>query len=188
MATAAIAVPGVLLPGCRGRYEDDLPPGTKLETLAVWEFVVLRAAAARILAGAAPGPAPEEVVRRADAALGALDDPAARAGLRQALMLLEYGTVFRGYVRPFSALATAAQDRVLDGLARSRLQSARVAFGAVKLLSCYYHYTDPSTWPALGYDGAWVGRVPMPVYAVDYGRRNGTPFTSGTRPYPREKA
>ena len=136
------------------------------------------------MSGAAPGPSSEEVVRRADADLAALEDPAARAGLRQALALLEYGTPAHGYVRPFSILAAADQDRVLDGFARSRWETPRVAFAVVKLLASYYYYTDPATWPALGYDGPWVGRLPMPVYAVDYGTRNGSPFSSGSKPYP----
>jgi len=180
-------LPGVLLSGCR-RYESEVPAGTRLKTLAAWEFVVLRAAAARILEGAAEGPGPEDVMRRADADLATVEDPAVRAGLRQVLVLLEYGTPLRGYLRPFSSLAPREQDRVLAGLAASRFGFARVAFGTVKLLACYYHYTDPATWPALGYDGPWAGRVPLPAYAIDYGTRNGTAFVSGTRPFPAETA
>jgi hypothetical protein len=183
VASAALALPSVVLGGCRGRYEDEVPAGLRLRALAPWEFVTLRAAAGRILAGAGDGPGAEEVARRADAELAEID-ALARAGVRQALLVVEYGTALRGHVRPFSALPPERQDRVLDGLARSRLQSARVAFAAVKLLACFYHYSDPGTWPALGYDGPWVGRIALPAHRVDYGSRNGEPFVSERRPFP----
>ena len=149
---------------------------------------MLRAAAARILDATGEGPPPVEVVGRVDAELATLEDPAARQGVGAVLAVVEYSPPLWGYVRPFSALPPAGQDRVLAGLAQSRLRSARVAFATVKLLACYFHYTDPATWKALGYDGPWVGRVPLAAYAVDYGTRNDAPFTSGSRRYPVEGA
>jgi hypothetical protein len=176
-----------VLPGCRRAYEHDLPAGTRLKVLEPWEFVVLRAAAARILDGAGEGPSATDIVQRADAEIAGLEDPAVRAGVGQVLLVVEYATPLWGHVRPFSALPAAAQDRVLGGLATSRLRSARVAFATVKLLAYYFHYTDPVTWKPLGYDGPWVGRVPLPAYAVDYGVRNDAPFVSGSRGFPPEK-
>jgi len=177
-----------VLPGCRRRYEREVPSGTRLASLAPWEFVVLRATSARILDGAGPGASPEAVVRRADADLATVEDPGVRGGVQQVLTLVEYGPVLRGYLRPFSALPATSQDHVLAGLERSRFTLGRVAFATVKLFACYYHYTDAAAWPALGYDGPWVGRIPLPAYGVDYGTRNGVAFSSGTRPYPTSKA
>ncbi len=185
--TAALALPSVTLPGCRRRYEDDVPDGLRLKVLAPWEFVVLRAAAARILDGAGDGPDATDVARRADIELATVEDANVRAGVQEVLTLVEYGTPLRGYLRTFSRLAPADQDRVLLGLERSRFTSARVAFATVKLFACYYHYTDPATWPALGYEGPWNGRIPLPAYAVDYGTRNGAAFASGRRPFPPER-
>jgi len=165
-----------------------MPSGTRLASLAPWEYVVLRATSARILDAAGPGLDADAVVRRADADLATVDDPGVRAGVQEVLTLVEYGPVLRGYLRPFSALPAASQDHLLAGLERSRFTLGRAAFSIVKLFACYYHYTDPAAWPALGYDGPWVGRVPMPAYSVDYGTRNGAAFSSGTRPYPSGKA
>jgi hypothetical protein len=186
--SAGLALDGVLLAGCRGSYQGDLPADLRLQTLKPWEFVVLRAGVARILDGAGEGPSAEDVARRADAELATVDDPAVRAGIGHLLLFLEYGTPLVGYFRPFSVLAADEQDRVLAGLARSRFRTGRVTFATVKLFAYYYHYAAPVTWPALGYDGPWVGRLPLPAYAVDYGTRNGAPFTSGSRPLPTDKA
>lgn len=182
----ALALPTVL-PGCRRRYERELAPGTRLATLTPWEFVVLRAASARILDGAGPGADADAVVRRADADLATVDDPAVRAGVREVLRVVEYVPVLRGHLRPFSVLAPVVQDGVLDVLARSRFTIGRVSFATVKLFAYYYHYTDAATWPALGYEGPWVGRVALPAYRVDYGLRNGVPFAVGVRPRPTRK-
>jgi hypothetical protein len=183
-ASAAVALPSVVLAGCRSAYEADLPPDLRLRALSAWEFVVLRAAAGRLLAGAEPLD-PGAVAARADAHLGTVHDPAVREGVRWVLRIVEYGTPLAGKVQPFSTLGAAAQDGVLQALATSRFLTPRTAFATVKLLSCFFHYTQDATWSALGYDGPWVGRVPLPPYRVDYGTRNDVPFASGSTRYPR---
>jgi hypothetical protein len=183
-ATATLAVPSVVLGGCRGAYEADLPRDLRLQALSAWEFVVLRAATARLLAGAEPLD-PGAVAARADAHLATVGDPAVRDGVRWVLRIVEYGTPLAGKARPFSVLGVTAQDGVLQALATSRFLTPRTAFATVKLLSCFFHYTQDATWSALGYDGPWVGRVPLPPYRVDYGTRNDVPFASGSARYPR---
>jgi len=183
-SAAALAVPSVVLSGCRASYEADVPNDLRLQALAAWEFVVLQAAAGRLLAGAEPLD-PAAVAQRADAHLATVHDPAVRDGVRWVLRIVEYGTPLAGKLRPFSVLEAGAQDDVLRALATSRHLTPRTAFATVKLLACFFHYTRDETWEALGYDGPWVGRVPLPPYRVDYGMRNDAPFVSGATPYPK---
>ena len=47
----------------------------------------------------------------------------------------------------------------LERLRLSRLRALRYLFFCVKSLFAMAYYTRPATWPAIGYDGPYLGRV-----------------------------
>ena len=72
---------------------------------------------------------------------------------------VEHGTrVFSLTLAPFSELSPAAREAYLLGWSRSRIALRRLGFRALKNLVMLAYYTHESTWPAIGYEGPWVGR------------------------------
>jgi hypothetical protein len=84
---------------------------------------------------------------------------------RAALVLLEWEPLLRLAGR-FSRLGVAARRAHLERWARSRLLPLRAGYAALKTLALLAYYTRPETWPAMGYDGPWIGRIPVEVIPV----------------------
>lgn len=108
---------------------------------------------------------------RAIGAVPALDDQLARLprtdaiAMRALLVGMEWGTLpFGG--RRFSGMDVGARRAMLDAWSRSRWLGLRTAFTALKSLGMLAYWTRPETWPAIGYDGPWLGRVPVEVMPV----------------------
>jgi hypothetical protein len=54
-----------------------------------------------------------------------------------------------------------AARATLDRLRLSRLRSFRYLFFCLKSLVTMAYFSRPAVWPALGYDGPYLGRVPV---------------------------
>ncbi|HVY62613.1 MAG TPA: hypothetical protein VHF22_13215, partial [Planctomycetota bacterium] len=85
---------------------------------------------------------------------------------RVALALLEWEPLARGLGGRFSRLGLAARREHLERWARSRLLPLRAGYAALKTLALIAYYTREATWPAMGYDGPWLGRIPVEVIPV----------------------
>jgi hypothetical protein len=150
--------------GCVGEGGEDyaalLGPGERPVSLPVREFAVLKAVARRLVPGDAGRPNAEDlgVASRIDRELSfhpvrfAID-------LRDALRLIEWWPLATRFSR-FTRLAAEQQDEVLGDMLASRFALRRAALQGVKILVMFFHYTQEPTWPAIGYDGPWVPRVP----------------------------
>jgi hypothetical protein len=141
---AGLAAASGLLPAGCGPAPAALapPPDLALRFLTPRTWAVFTAATARIAGpAAAQRIAAGELVPgvRAEAFLASA--PSLATPLAQALLVLEFGVApLVAKLRPFTALAPAAQDAVLHDLMRSRLATKRLIFGGVRslaLLACY---------------------------------------------------
>lgn len=72
------------------------------------------------------------------------------------LALLRHG-------RTFSRLGAPRALRLLDSLGTSRLALLRRLGAVLRMLTQFAYFADPLTWEAAGYDGPWLGRVPVEV-------------------------
>jgi hypothetical protein len=148
-ATGAAIMAGGLLARARGSGAV-LPDAVarELKVLAPWEYRVVEAVGARIVA-----PERAEVARTVDDTLAELP-PADQRDVRRLLAIVEHGAPLgTGRWRRFTALDAAAQDAVLRSLERSPSASLRGGFGVLKTLAYLALYRDPRSWPALGYAG-----------------------------------
>jgi len=91
---------------------------------------------------------------------------------RGLLRLLEWGPplldAHRGprFWRRFTRLDLAARREHFERWSRSRLLPLRCGYVALKTLALLAYYAQPGAWPAMGYDGPWLGRVPVDVIPV----------------------
>ena len=126
------------------------------------EYAILNAVAARLLGvpgriGA--GDDQVDVAGLVDPTVSGWDTDA-QAQLRTMLRVFEHGTyLFDLQGKRFTRLGSAQQDRYLDGWMNSTLGARRIVFRALKALVATGYYQDARTWPRLGYDGPWLGRV-----------------------------
>ncbi|MCB9578235.1 MAG: hypothetical protein H6717_14515 [Polyangiaceae bacterium] len=128
-----------------------VPDHVKLQVLAPWQYVVLSAFGARVLA---PEGAP--VAEWADEYLVDMAD-ADRTDLLRLLGVVEHVMpLVKGYFRRFSALSSREQDDVLAALEQSPVGLLRGGFQALKALSMMALYRRPESWAAIGYDGPVV--------------------------------
>jgi hypothetical protein len=105
------------------------------------------------------GEAEAPAVRRTDTLdtidrlCGALD-PALTAPLPALLRLVEYGPILFDWTpRRFTRLAPAEKDQALYGWMTSRFALRRLGFLALRNLSFLGYYSQPETWPLIGYAG-----------------------------------
>jgi hypothetical protein len=152
---------GALLAGQLQHYSLDEPSRNGLRVLSVKEFVILRAAARRILASdEQPAPSPDEI-----GVAGYIDRwlagaPAqVRRDFGRLLRVVEHSTpLYAHRRRRFSDLDEHDQDAHLHALSESSLAVLREGFVALRSLCMLGYYSDPRTWPILGYDGPVVPR------------------------------
>jgi hypothetical protein len=80
--------------------------------------------------------------------------PEAQVDLRKLLSLFESalgGLVLDGRLLPFTRLAEKSQDEVLDRWRTSRIAIRRGGYQSLKKLCYVAHYSQPSSWPAIGF-------------------------------------
>jgi hypothetical protein len=82
-----------------------------------------------------------------------------RRDLLRALVYVEHvAPLGVGYLRRFTRLEPAEQDRVLSALETSSQDLLRGAFEGIKALVFMGYYRDARTWKILGYDGPLIHR------------------------------
>jgi hypothetical protein len=80
--------------------------------------------------------------------------PELTAPLPWLLRLVEWGPwLFEATPSRFTLLAPAAQDASLRGWSTSRLELRRAGFQALRNLACLGYWSQPETWPLIGYRG-----------------------------------
>jgi hypothetical protein len=101
---------------------------------------------------------------RATGAIATIDrtcqrlDPAVTSVLPMVLQLFEYGPiVFDWTFRRFTRLSDAEKDASLTGWMTSRFELRRQAFQALRNLSILGYYSQPESWPPIGYAGPLLG-------------------------------
>ena len=103
----------------------------------------------------APSPAEIDVAGKADAFLAPL--PASDAkDLKQLLALFDnalFSFLSGGPARPYTQMSAAEQDAHLRGWQTSRLSIKRTGFQAMKRLCCALYFSQPATYPSVGYAG-----------------------------------
>jgi len=153
-----LGIGGMLPNGC-SRYPKPVVP---LRFLNPREYAMLSVLAERLLGVAGLlGSDPEQVDvgRNVDALVASLDADL-RSQLRSALRVFEHGTyLFDLRRKRFTGLAPEQQQQYLAGWMNSTLGIRRTVFRVLKALVAAGFYQDPRTWPAVGYDGPWLGRI-----------------------------
>ena len=168
-ASGAAALGGAVLLGQVGGYSIDEETRRKLWVLSPKQFVILAAAARRILAPDGAAPTSDEI--RVPAFVdGWLFEaaPDVQRDFGRLLGVIEHGTpLWSGRRRRFTDLTAAQQDAHLETLSKSSISTLREGMGALKSLCMLGYYRDPRTWPICGYDGpsvppGWTGGEDAP--------------------------
>jgi hypothetical protein len=90
-------------------------------------------------------------------------DPEISGPLPLALRLFEYGPMlFDLSFSRFSRMSDAQKDASLEAWMTSRLALRRTAFLALRNLALLGYYTQPETWPLIGYQGPLLERSAKP--------------------------
>jgi hypothetical protein len=87
-----------------------------------------------------------------------------QSDMRDALLLVDWSPLLTR-LRRFTHLSDAARDAELRAMMTSGLAWRRSAFQGLKFLVVFFHYTQDASWPAIGYDGPWVKRLPPAALA-----------------------
>jgi hypothetical protein len=170
LASGAAVLGGVVLSGQVGRYPMDDETRRKLRVLSPKHFVILAAAARRILASdGAPAPSSDDIGVPAyvDGWL-AEAAPEVQRDFGRLLGVIQHGTpLWSGKRRRFTDLTPAEQDAHLSSLGDSKLATLREGIGALKSLCMLGYYRDPRTWAVCGYEGptvppGWTGGEDAP--------------------------
>jgi hypothetical protein len=104
----------------------------------------------------APGPRDLGVLETAEALLAQLDSALVEA-VRSALRLVDWWPA-TGELRfkRFGSLTPEEQDESLEGWRRSRLETRRRVFYALRNLSLHAYWSHEETWRLIGYGGPWI--------------------------------
>lgn len=137
--------------GCRGYPE----PPVRLQFFSAETYAVFQAIARAILG---LGDDPADVAAEVDRLVARMDR-SVRRDIRWILRIFEHGThLFDLKGRRFTRLAREDQEQYLRGWMESSMGARRIVFRALKLMASLGYYGKPETWPAIGYDGPWLGR------------------------------
>jgi hypothetical protein len=150
---------GSLLPGgCRSYPK----PVVSLRFFNAREYVTLNMVAERLLGvpgGVGAGTNRVDVAAHVDA-LVAEWDAEAQGQLRTMLRVFEHGTyLFDLRRKRFTQLSIPQKDRYMAGWMNSTLGARRIVFRALKALAASGFYQDAHSWPPIGYEGPWLGRI-----------------------------
>ena len=157
LAAGFLAASRLRLPPAAAAAE--VPTG---RVLSATQGAIMAAIAERMVSSASP-----DLPRFGDTAGLATIDWAlsqAHADVRQQLRWLLWGfewgpPVFACRLTTFTRMGPEEQDAYLRGWVTSGSQLRLLAFRALKNLSMLGYYAQPSTWPAIHYDGPWLGRA-----------------------------
>jgi hypothetical protein len=90
-------------------------------------------------------------------------DPGISGTLPLALRLFDYGPIlFDLSFSRFSRMSDEQKDASLDAWLTSRLALRRTAFLALRNLAFLGYYSQPETWPLIGYQGPLIERSEKP--------------------------
>jgi hypothetical protein len=85
-----------------------------------------------------------------------------RFGARLLLRFARYLPFFLGPVRGrLDRIPTEAARATLERLRLSRLRLLRYLFFCLKSIFAVAYFSRPAVWPAIGYDGPYLGRIPV---------------------------
>jgi hypothetical protein len=86
-------------------------------------------------------------------------DESVQTQLQWLLTLFQYGPVlFDMRLATFTSMTPEDQDAYIRGWARSRFETRRLAFRALKNLAMLGYYSDDATWAGIHYTGPWAPR------------------------------
>jgi hypothetical protein len=136
------------------------PPAAsrKLHVLTEGEAGVLDVLAERLCpaqGAGAPGAAALGMVAYIDGML-AFTSEEVRTGFKVALLLFDNaltGALFGERARPFSQLAAAEQERVLEGWRNSSVPFRRTVYRGLSFVILSSYWSMAETWPRIGYAG-----------------------------------
>lgn len=146
------------------------PAGPPLKSFSARQSAVLAALVEAALpgGGSLPGGLQLGVLESIDRAL-LPETPALRSRLGDALLYLEWAPQFSRSFATFTALAPAERLRCFGRLGTSWWTASRTVHQALKGLITFHYADMPAVWPAMGYDGPWVGRADaVPVGAREF--------------------
>ncbi len=158
LGTAGLAAAGSVPLALRRTRLRPLPPGRPLRFFTPREFSIFAAVADRIVPQlSADQPTVEEldVPGKADELLSRAD-PDTQHDFRQLLALFDSALaafLLDGRPTPFTELSPDAQDRALAQWRTSRLPLRRSGFQGLSRLSLALYYSDPRSYPGVGYPG-----------------------------------
>lgn len=159
----ALGAAGFLPSGC-ARYPD-APAG--LVVLNAKEYAILNAAA-RIYVGAAGASEGIDVARFFDH-FARNFQPWISDQIKQGLAVFEHGPLLFSFsLKTFTEMDEEAQRAYVDGWRTSSLVFRRGLNAAIRNICLSGYYLQSSTWPAIGYEGPWLGRVNVPVVALRF--------------------
>lgn len=154
-----------------------VPAGDTPVSLTVKELAVVRAIVEALLPGDGDLLAGLElgVHQRIDEEVWS-QSADARSDLKAAVQVIEHLPVLFGHPGRLTRLSPAARLDVLAAMLRSAPTPLVQAVSGLRQLALMLYYADPRTWPAIGYDGPWVG-TPVPpdsarAYATALAERN----------------
>ncbi len=157
-ALGVVAALPLVGPGCSNA--PIAPAPADLHVLTGGEYAIVWAAADAFVprGGAFPlGATDVDLAGRIDRFL-ASQDPAVVKGLRGALVILEYGGgPLAGRLGRFSRMDAGDRAAVLRALPH-RFKIAGQVYTGLKQLCLFLFYCADESWPAIGYDGPWLGR------------------------------
>lgn len=159
LAFGALSVTASTIPlvGCAPKQYTD--PG-KLRVFSPKEHAVLDQAS-RVLLPEFPGlPSARDldIAGRIDA-LFVEAHPALVHDVKQLLGAFEDMPWLSLRFQRFTEMSPAAQASYMDSWRTSRLPLKRQGYQGLKKLAQSVYYMDPRTWPQLGYEGPWLGRL-----------------------------
>lgn len=161
LAVAGAATGGVSVTACapEGGAGDD---GRPLLFLDAGEAAIVTALAEALIPTQPgfPTAAQAQVVRRMDEELSFVG-ASIRDDLHAAIGALQLAPFLQGRFARFSKLDVAGRRAVLDGLARSRVETLRAVGSNLRLLVHFFYFGHPSTWAAIGYDGPFSHLPPI---------------------------
>ncbi|MFQ5514566.1 MAG: gluconate 2-dehydrogenase subunit 3 family protein [Myxococcota bacterium] len=108
----------------------------------------------------APDPGAIGTLEAIEGALAPLDETVLDA-LRLALRLVDlWPLLFELRFARFRSLSPAQRDASLERWRRSRFAERRRVFYALRNLALLGYWSQPETWPLIGYGGPWIRRAP----------------------------
>jgi hypothetical protein len=134
-------------------YTLDAAVAARLRFFAPWQYLVVQAAAARIVA-----PETLDVGMFADGYLAALP-PTDRRDVRALVGFVEHGApLLVGRFERFTSLDATTQDAVLRAIEQNAVGKLRGGFNVLKAVACMALYERDEMWAAIDYPGPLVPR------------------------------